>query len=178
MTEALIRPARDADLEAITAIYNQSVLTETASWDDATVTQENRRQWFVEHSTPPYAVLVAVLDEVVVGYAAYGKYREKAGWALTAEHSVYVLPEAKGRKIGTRLLEELLVVAAEQGIHAMIGVLSADNETSLRLHQRLGFLETGRMPQVGKKFGRWLDAVIVERILDQRQHPGDPLITE
>ena len=178
MTEALVRPATEADLEAITAIYNQSVLTETASWDDQTVTVENRRLWLVAHATDPFVTLVAELDGVVVGYAAYGRFREKAGWALTAEHSVYLTPDAMGRGIGTLLLTHLLDAAASRGIHVMVGVLSADNEASVRLHQRLGFVETARMPEVGKKFGRWLDAVIVQRTLDSRQRPGDPLPTE
>ena len=178
VTEAVIRVAVESDLEAITAIYNHSVLTETASWDDQTVTTDNRRRWLVEHATDPYLTLVAELDGTVVGYAAYGRFREKAGWALTAEHSIYLTSDVKGRGIGTLLLTELLKVAAERGIHVMVGVLSADNEVSLRLHERLGFVETARMPQVGKKFGRWLDAVMVQRILDERERPGDPVPTE
>ena len=178
MTDALIRVAEQTDLEAITAIYNHSVLTETASWDDETVTVESRREWLVEHATNPYVTLVAELDGAVVGYAAYGRYREKAGWALTAEHSVYLVPDAKGQGIGSLLLTRLLDEAASRGIHVMVGVLSADNEASLRLHQRLGFAETARMPQVGKKFGRWLDAVVVQRILDDRERPGDPTLNE
>lgn len=178
MTEIRIRAAIEADLPAITAIYNASVLAETASWDDQTVSVEDRRQWLVDHGTDPYVTLVAESDGEVVGYAAYGRFREKAGWALTAEHSIYLMPQAKGRGIGTALLGALLEAAAARGIHVMVGVLSADNEGSLRLHRRLGFVETARMPQVGKKFGRWLDAVIVQRALDARRRPGDPVPTE
>lgn len=178
MTEVRIRPATEDDLEAITAIYNHSVVTETASWDDQTVSLENRRAWFVEHSTTPYVTLVAERADVVVGYAAYGRFREKAGWDLTAEHSVYLTAGAQGQGIGSLLMSGLLEAAREAGIHVMVGVLSADNEASLRLHRRVGFVETARMPQVGKKFGRWLDAVFVARILDERERPGDPLPTE
>lgn len=178
VTDAVIRVAAEDDLEAITAIYNHSVLTETASWDDQAMTLENRRQWLAAHSTHPYVTLVAELDGEVVGYAAYGVFREKAGWTLTAEHSIYLVPEAKGHGIGTRLLSALVEAAAAGGIHVLVGVLSSDNEVSLRLHEKLGFVETARMPQVGKKFDRWLDAVIVQRILDDRERPGDPLPTE
>lgn len=178
MTDAVIRVATETDLEAITAIYNDAVLTTTASWDDEVVTLENRRAWLAEHGTEPNVTLVAEIDGEVVGYAGYGRYREKAGYDLTVEHSVYLTPAAQGRGLGTRLLTELVIAATDRGIHVMIGGLSADNETSLRLHQRLGFVETARMPQVGKKFGRWLDLVFVTRILDERERPGDPVPTE
>jgi len=178
VTEAVIRVAGEGDLEAITAIYNDAVLTTTASWDDEVVTLENRRAWLVEHGTEPNVTLVAELDGEVVGFAGYGRYREKAGYDLTVEHSVYLAPAARGQGLGTRLLAELVTAATDRGIHVMIGGLSADNETSLRLHQRLGFVETARMPEVGKKFGRWLDLVFVQRILDERERPGDPVPTE
>jgi phosphinothricin acetyltransferase len=178
VTEAVIRAATEADLEAITAIYNDAVLTTTASWDDEVVTLENRRAWLAEHGTEPNVTLVAEVDGEVVGYAGYGRYREKAGYDLTVEHSVYLAPAARGQGLGTRLLSELVTAATDRGIHVMIGGLSADNETSLRLHQRLGFVETARMPEVGKKFGRWLDLVFVQRFLDERERPGDPVPTE
>ena len=178
MTDAVIRVAGEDDLEAITAIYNDAILTTTASWDDEIVTVDNRRAWLAEHGTEPNVTLVAEVDGEVVGFAGYGRYREKAGYDLTVEHSVYLAPAARGLGLGTRLLTELVAAATERGIHVMIGGLSADNETSLRLHRRLGFVETARMPQVGMKFGRWLDLVFVQRILDDRERPGDPLPTE
>ena len=178
VTDAVIRVAGEEDLEAITAIYNDAILTTTASWDDEVVTLENRRAWLAEHGTEPNVTLVAEVGGEVVGFAGYGRYREKAGYDFTVEHSVYLAPAARGRGLGTRLLTELVAAATERGMHVMIGGLSADNETSLRLHQRLGFVETARMPQVGKKFGRWLDLVFVQRILDERERPGDRLPTE
>jgi phosphinothricin acetyltransferase len=178
VTDAVIRAAGEDDLEAITAIYNDAILTTTASWDDEIVTVENRRAWLAEHGTEPNVTLVAEVGGEVVGFAGYGRYREKAGYDLTVEHSVYLAPAARGLGLGTRLLTELVAAATERGIHVMIGGLSADNETSLRLHRRLGFVETARMPQVGMKFGRWLDLVFVQRILDDRERPGDPLPTE
>jgi phosphinothricin acetyltransferase len=178
VTDDVIRVAEETDLAAITAIYNQAVLTGTASWDDEVVTLENRRAWLDAHGTEPNVTLVAEVDGVVVGFAGYGRFREKVGYDLTVEHSVYLTPEAQGRGLGTRLLTQLIEDATDRGIHVMIGGLSADNEGSLRLHKRLGFVETARMPQVGKKFGRWLDLVFVQRILDDREHPGDPLPTE
>jgi phosphinothricin acetyltransferase len=174
----VIRVAGEGDLEAITAIYNDAVLTTTASWDDEVVTLDNRRAWLAEHNTDPNVTLVAEIDGQVVGFAGYGRYREKAGYDLTVEHSVYLTPAAQGQGLGTRLLTELVNAATDRGMHVMVGGLSADNESSLRLHTRLGFVETARMPEVGMKFGRWLDLVFVQRILDERERPGDPVPTE
>jgi L-amino acid N-acyltransferase YncA len=178
VTEGIIRVATEADLEAITAIYNDAILMTTASWDDQIVGIDDRRRWLAEHATEPNVTLVAEIDGEVVGFAGYGSFREKAGYDFTVEHSVYLAPEAQGRGLGTRLLSELIEAAAARGIHVMIGGLSADNDVSLKLHQRLGFVETARMPQVGKKFGRWLDLVFVQLVLDDRRRPGDPLPTE
>ena len=178
MTDTVIRAATSDDLKAITEIYNDAVLTTTATWDDAPVSLQNRRSWLAAHTHHPYVTLVAEESGTVVGFAAYGMFREKAGWSLTAEHSLYLAPAARGRGIGSRLLAALVEAAEERGIHTLIGVLSADNEASMALHRRLSFVETARMPQVGKKFGRWLDAVFVERILDDREHPGEPRPTE
>ena len=178
MTEGHIRVATEADLVAITAIYNDAILTTTASWDDQIVTLDNRRRWLAEHGTEPNVTLVAEIDGDVVGFAGYGSFREKAGYDFTVEHSVYLTPAAQGRGLGTRLLTELIDAATARGIHVMIGGLSADNDVSLTLHQRLGFVETARMPQVGKKFGRWLDLVFVQLVLDDRSRPGDRVPTE
>lgn len=178
MTEPLIRRATEADLDAITAIYNDAVLHTTASWDEEPVTRENRRAWLVGHNTGPYVTLVAEIDGEVVGFAAYGRFRDKVGYDLTVEHSVYLSPAARGRGLGTALLRELVDAAAERGMHVMVGGLSADNEVSLRLHRGLGFVETARMPQVGKKFGRWLDLVFCQLVLDERLRPGETGPTE
>lgn len=172
MTDAAaIRPAVAADVGAITAIYNEAVVRTTASWDLAEVDEQNRRGWLADHTRDGYATLVAELDGVVVGFAAFGSFRTKAGYAATVEHSVYLSATARRHGLGTRLLTALIDLARERGFHAMVGGLSAENHDSLRLHDRLGFVEVARMPQVGQKFGRWLDLVFVQLILDDAAAP-------
>jgi phosphinothricin acetyltransferase len=111
-------------------------------------------------------VLVAVEGDAVLGYASYGPFRPFDGYRRTVEHSVYVAENARRRGVGEALLKALEVEARRAGMHAMIGGVAADNEPSLRLHEKLGFVETGRMPEVGQKFGRWLDLVFMQKMLD------------
>ncbi|CAL8972341.1 L-methionine sulfoximine/L-methionine sulfone acetyltransferase [Propionicimonas sp. T2.31MG-18] len=161
-----IRPARPADLPALLEIYNDAVVHTTASWDLLPWTPVEHAEWYATKAGHGHPVLVADEDGEVVGYAAYGPFRAKAGYAATMEHSVYVRPADQGRGIGRALLEAVVAAARANGVHALIGGLSADNEASVGLHRSLGFVEVGRLPQVGRKFDRWLDLVLVQLILD------------
>jgi L-amino acid N-acyltransferase len=101
----------------------------------------------------------------VLGYASYGPFRPFDGYRLTAEHSVYVAETARRRGVARALLTALEERARAQGLHVLIGGIAADNEPSLRLHAQLGYHETGRLPEVGQKFGRWLDLVFLQKLL-------------
>lgn len=160
-----IEAAAPADLPAITAILNDAIATSVAAWREAPMTEADMAQWF-EARTSDFAVLVARgSDGAVLGYASYGAFRSYSGYRHTVEHSVYVRAEARGRGIGSALLARLEDRARAQGLHVMIGALEAGNAASLRLHAAQGFVETGRMPEVGRKFGRWLTLVLVQKIL-------------
>lgn len=166
-----IRPAVRTDIPAILAIYNHAVATSTASWDVEPVGLEERLVRFDAQAAMGLPLLVADADGTVVGYATYGPFRPKAGYARTMEHSVYLAPAARGMGLGRRLMVELIAVARETGVHVLVGALDAANLVSLRLHAQLGFVEVGRMPQVGAKFGRWLDLVFVQLVLDADPRP-------
>ncbi|QLQ15405.1 MAG: N-acetyltransferase family protein [Micropruina sp.] len=161
-----LREATAADLPAILDIYNEAVRTTTASWDLEPVSLASRQRWFAEHEAADHPVLVAVRDGEVVGWTAYGRFRDKAGYDATMEHTVYVRADARGGGIGRALLQSLVGIARLRGVHALLGALSSENTGSLALHRSLGFVEVGRMPQVGRKFDRWLDLVWVELLLD------------
>ncbi|MDA8438799.1 MAG: GNAT family N-acetyltransferase [Propionibacterium sp.] len=160
-----IRPAADADLPAITAIYNDAGVGTTASYDLEPVSLDSRRSWFEQRSAAGFPIVVAELDGRIVGYAAYGPFRDKAGYAYTVEHSVYVTRDARHSGVGHALMADLVARARDRGVHAMVGVLDADNAASIAFHRRLGFAEVARLPQVGRKFGRWLDVVMVQLTL-------------
>ena len=162
---AIIRPAAETDLPAILAIYNDAVDRTTAIWNDQPVDLANRRAWLRARTAQGFPVLVAQEDGVVVGYGSFADFRPFDGYRFTVEHSVYVAEGVRRRGIASSLLAALEERARAMGKHVMVGGIAADNEASLKLHERLGFVETGRMPQVGFKFDRWLDLVLIQKTL-------------
>jgi phosphinothricin acetyltransferase len=161
-----LRAATEADLPGILAIYNDAVLNSTAIWNDNPADLANRRAWLADRRAKSYPVIVAVdEDEAVLGYASFGDFRPFEGFRISVEHSVYVADAARGQGLGRTLLEALFEPARALGKRVMIGGITAGNEASLTLHAKLGFVETGRMPGIGTKFGRRLDLVLVQKEL-------------
>ncbi len=160
-----VQMAREEHLPGILAIYNQAVEHSTAIWNDTLVDLENRRAWWRGRAEAGLPVLVAIEGERVLGYASYGPFRAFDGYRQTVEHSVYVAEGARRRGAAVALLEAIEAHARERGMHVLLGGIAADNEPSLRLHAKLGFRETARMPEVGQKFGRWLDLVFMQKLL-------------
>lgn len=168
-----IRPARVDDVPAILAIYNEAVANTTASWDHDPVTLKRRLERFEASRANGWAITVADEDGRVLGYGSWGPFRSQTGFAQTMEHSVYVDAAARGRGVGRLLVQAIIETARAAGVHALVGCLDATNDVSLRLHESLGFVEVGRLPQVGAKFGRWLDLAFLELLLDDAAAPGD-----
>ncbi len=162
-----LRDATTADLPGILFIYNDAVLNTTAIWNETPVDLANRQAWFADRQQRGYPVLVAV-DEAgaVLGYASFGDWRAFEGFRNTVEHSVYVHPEARGRGIGRLLMQALIERARQIGKHVMVAGIEANNAASVKLHQQLGFVQTALMPEVGVKFGRWLDLAFLQLRLD------------
>lgn len=163
--QATIRPATEGDLPAITAIYNDAVRHTTAIWNETVVDVDNRRAWFAARRAQGYPVLVAELGGAAVAYGSFGDFRAFDGYRHTVEHSVYVAEAARRRGIAAALVGALAAEARALGKHVMVAGIAADNAPSIALHARLGFVETGRMPEVGRKFGRWLDLVLLQKTL-------------
>lgn len=166
-----IRDAGIADLKALTEIHNHAVVHTTAIWNDDPVDVDDRAAWLGERSCDGFPVIVAVDDSGVLGYASFGRWRPHSGFRLTVEHSVYVREGQHGRGIGRALLTELIDRARAQGVHVMVAAVESGNAGSVALHTKLGFAEVGRMPQVGVKFGRWLDLSLLQLTLDERASP-------
>ena len=170
--DVVLRDATCDDLPAILAIYNDAVLNTSAIWNEATSDLAGRRAWFDQRTGAGYPVLVAEVGGEIAGYATYGPFRPHDGYRHSAELSVYVATGRRGAGLGDRLLALLVERARAAGIHVLIGGIEAGNAGSIRLHARHGFVEAGRLPQVGAKFGRWLDLVLMQLILDDRPTPG------
>ena len=160
--------------DGIAAIYNHAVEHTTAIWNERLVDAADRAEWIAERRAGGFPVLVALEDDgTVLGYATYGPWRPHDGYRHTVEHSLYVREGLRGRGIGSALLTALLERARAQGIHVMVAGIDAENEGSVRLHERFGFDPVGVLPQVGVKFGRWLDLVFLQLVLDQAPAAAD-----
>ncbi|WP_394280252.1 GNAT family N-acetyltransferase [Microbacterium sp.] len=167
-----IRDARAGDAAVIAEIYNDAVRHTTAIWNDATVDTENRERWIAERQGSGFPVLVVVdADGAVLGYASYAQWRPFDGYRHTVEHSVYVRADQRGAGHGRALMRALITRARGSGIHVMVAGIDASNSGSIRLHEALGFTVAGTVPQVGAKFGTWLDLTFMSLVLDDRAQP-------
>ena len=165
-----IRDALPADVAALREIYNDAVAHTTAIWNETMVDETNRLAWLQDRLGRGYPVLVATdAQDRVLGYASFGDWRAFEGFRHTVEHSVYVHRDARGSGIGRQLLQALIGRARSLGKHVMVAAIEAGNAASIGLHEQLGFVCTGRMPQVGTKFGRWLDLVFMQLQLDEAE---------
>ncbi len=160
-----IRAAREEDLPGLLAIYNDVIATSTAVYSDAPVSLEDRRSWWTARQRQDYPVLVASDASGVVGFASYGDFRTWPGYRFTVEHSVHVRADRRGQHVGRMLMLELLTRAHQRGKHVMIGGVDAANESSIAFHERLGFERSALLREVGFKFGRWLDLLLMQRRL-------------
>jgi len=170
----IIRDARAADLPAITDLYNAWIPTRTITWTDDLETLEQRAAWFERQRGAGYPVLVADDAGEVAGFASYGHFRGEGklpGYRQTLEQSIHVREDRWGRGIGRALIDGLVERARAADIHVLVAAIDAENEASILFHARLGYVEVARMPETGQKFGRWLDLVLMQRILDSRARP-------
>ena len=161
----VIEDATEEDLPDILAIYNDVIATSTAVFSEEPVTLEDRRGWFVARTEQGYPVLVSRDAQGVAGFGSFGDFRSWPGYRFTVEHSVHVRTDRRGQGIGTALVAALVERARALGKHAVIAGVDAGNTASLRMHERLGFVVVARLPEVARKFDRWLDLVFLELLL-------------
>jgi L-amino acid N-acyltransferase YncA len=159
-----LRLATLDDADALREIYNLEVTTSTATFDLVPRSLEEQRSWLSERSGAR-AVLVAVDDGEVCGFASLSPWRTRPAYATTVEDSVYVHRDHQGRGVGRALLTELVDVATAHGFHACMARIVGGHDASIALHAACGFEVVGTEREVGRKFGRWLDVVLMERLL-------------
>lgn len=169
-----MREAEATDLPAITEIHNALLATTAIEWTDTPHTVDERGAWLARQQAAGYPVLVAVDAGDVAGWASYGDFRDIVKWPgyrFTAELTIHVRDTHWRRGVGRLLIDALVTHARSRGKHVLIAAVDGENDASIRFHERLGFAEVARVPEVGAKFDRWLDLVLLARRLDDRPVP-------
>jgi len=160
-----IRPAVAGDAEAVARLYNHFVATCTATWQTEPDSADRRRMWLTGRK-PQHPVFAAEdADGVLVAFAALSPYSERGAFAGTAEVTLYIADAAQGRGLGGELMRLLIAKAEEAGLHLLVSRISGDRVASIGLHRKYGFIESGRIPEMGRKFGRRLDLVYMHRFV-------------
>jgi phosphinothricin acetyltransferase len=160
-----VRPATAADVDRITDIFNQAIPDGNAEWTETLHTVDERTQWMHDRRASGRPVIVADLDGEVVGVASYGDFREstcREGFRFVCEHSVYVDRDTRGSGVADALMDELEDLARANGLVRMVATIDASNERSLAFHLRRGFVEVGRMPDIGFTFDTWRTMVLMQ----------------
>jgi len=158
-----IRKAVATDVPAITAIYNEAILTTTATFDLEPKSTTSQRKWFKEHG-PRNPVMVAVVDSKVVGWASLSEYSTRCAYANTAELSLYVKESFRNHGIGRKLMQAVLEEGRKAGLHTVISRIAGGNNVSIHLHRQFSFTDIGVMREVGYKFDQLLDVYIMQKI--------------
>jgi phosphinothricin acetyltransferase len=162
--EVTIAKAREEHIEGITDIYNDAILNTTATFDATPKTVEEQRGMLMEHDDA-HPVIVALAGDEMAGWGSLSAHNDRCCYGRTVEDSIYVRRDMRGRGIGTLILNRLIAAAGEADHHAIIARIDGGNAASFALHRKMGFEEVGRLREVGHKFGRWLDVVMMEMVL-------------
>ena len=157
----VIRDCTPTDLDVVHALHVDAVLHSTAIWQEEPHPRSYFDGWLAERQADGYPVVVAEVDGQVAGYATYSQWRPHQGYRLTVEHSVYVVEAFRGRGIASTLMAELVARATAEGRHVMMAGICSTNTGSIALHERLGFTTVAVVPEVGRKFDRWLDLTMM-----------------
>ncbi len=160
-----IRLAKQKDAETIREIYNHEVRNSTATFDLVERTTEEQEEWLTERSGA-FSVLVAEMSNKILGFASLSPYKSRAAYRTTVEDSIYINEEFRNQGIAGELLFHLLEVAKSSGFHAVIARIGGANEASIALHQRFDFEIVGTEKEIGRKFGKWQDVVVMQKIIN------------
>jgi phosphinothricin acetyltransferase len=166
MEKIELRPYKSEDTPAIVEIINYNILTSTALYDYIPRSLAQQLVIFEEKTSKNFPIVVACIDNKVVGFGYYSEFRFREAYRFTVEHSVYVSNDFQGKGIGKLLLTKLITLAKEQKLHTMIAVIDAENENSIAFHEQFGFTTVGIIKESGYKFDRWLHSVIMQLMLE------------
>jgi len=171
-----IRPATPTDLGVILEIFNHAIKHTTAVYSYDPYTPEMMLDWYNEKLKLNFPVFVSTENEIVTGFVTYGTFRTRPAYKYTVEHSIYVHPNHRQKGIAKSLMVHIITVAKKANFHSLIGGIDAENAVSIDFHEKFGFKEVGNLKEVGYKFGKWLDLVFMQLILETPAFPeeGNP----
>ena len=161
----MIREAETKDLPVILDIMNEAILNTTAVYDYEPKMMAFVEDWFQKKQLDKAPVLIYEMDQKAIAYGTYGRFRPRDAYRYSVEHSIYVHKDFRGAGAGTQLLYALIKRAQEEGYHTMIAGIDAANEKSYGFHKKMGFVEAGRVKEVGYKFDTWLDLIFMQLML-------------
>jgi len=159
----LIRKAGKKDIQSINQIYNEAIKNTNATFDIKEKTFEWQKKWFQNHGSF-YPILVAE-EEKIIGWAALSKFDEKEAYFRSSEISVYVKEEYQKQGIGKKLIESILREGKKTGINTVVARITMGNDHSIRLHESFGFKKVGILKDIGYKFNKKLDVIILQKLL-------------
>jgi phosphinothricin acetyltransferase len=164
----------DRHADAILDIFNEAIVTSTALYDYEPRPSASMGPWFEAKRKGGFPV-IGLEDShgALLAFGSYGTFRAWPAYKYTVEHSVYVHKDQRGRGLGRAVMQGLIAAARRNEVHCMIGGIDATNAGSIALHEGLGFRHVGTLPQVGFKFGRWLDLAFFQLLLDTPAEPVD-----
>jgi L-amino acid N-acyltransferase YncA len=189
-----IRLARETDIPGILDIYNDAILNTTALYTYEPFTAAMMQQWFADKQAKNLPVFVAAAAHtpaetnaqpaagspaagqstgIIAGFASYGPFRPWPAYKYSVEHSIYVHKDQRGKGIAKALLITLIDHATASNLHTVVAGIDSENAVSINLHKKFGFKETARINEVGYKFGRWLDLVFMQLILNNNLQPDE-----
>ena len=161
----ILRPAEARDAAAVAAIWNPVIRETAATFTSQEKTVDELAAAFAARAAEGRAFLLAEDAGDVLGFATYFPFRNGPGYARTMEHSIILSPEARGRGVGRVLMAALEDHARAGGVHALWAAVSAENPAAVAFHRSIGFAQIARLPEVGYKFGRWMDLVLMQKFL-------------
>ncbi|MBC6999463.1 GNAT family N-acetyltransferase [Cytophaga sp. FL35] len=167
----LIRSATEKDLSAILKIINHEILYTTSLYHYDPRTEEQQLQWFREKQENNFPIIVAEIENEVIGFGSYGTFRPWAAYRFSVEHSIYVHKDFQGQGVGKVLMVHLIELAKKEGYRTMLAGVDASNTASVAFHKKFGFKEVGIFKQVGYKFDKWLDLTFLQ-LLFQEESSG------
>lgn len=160
-----IRTAIEADIQAILNIWNPIIQDSVITFTSAQKTHDGLRQMFIDKARAGHPFIVATRGNALLGFATYGLFRAGPGYAHTMEHSIMLGQTARGQGVGRALLVKLEDHARSQKIHSLIAGISCENPDAAAFHHRCGFTKIAILPEVGYKFSRWLDLILMQKNL-------------